>query len=94
MGFLTLHMHQEYEVLLYPKMDHEPATFTVLNFAVKDIDESVDELLGKGIVFEQYSREIETDEKGISRAQGVQIAWFRDPSGNILSVLQTDVSNR
>lgn len=76
------------EVFLYPKPNHEPATFTVLNFAVSDIDESVDELRKQGIRFEQYGGEIQTDEKGIHRDGGPKIAWFKDPAGNILSVLE------
>jgi len=77
-------------VFIYDKDNHEPATFTVLNFIVDDIDQAVDELSGKGISFEQYDGM--TDEKGIarglSRNQGPDIAWFKDPAGNILSVLQ------
>ena len=76
------------EVFLYPKPNHEPATFTVLNFAVSNIDKSVDELRKQGIRFEQYGGEIQTDEKGIHRDGGPKIAWFKDPAGNILSVLE------
>jgi catechol 2,3-dioxygenase-like lactoylglutathione lyase family enzyme len=78
-------------VTIYSKDDHEPATFTVLNFPVHDIDEAVDELVQKGIVFEQYE-DLGTDEKGIARGiaahRGPDIAWFKDPAGNILSVLR------
>ena len=88
MGVIELHLQGGSHVMLYPKPNHEAATFTVLNFIVDDIDKSVDELISKGIVFEKYS-ELHTDEKGISRnPQGPKIAWFKDPSGNILSVLQ------
>ena len=74
--------------LIYPKPDFEPATYTVLNFPVDDIDEAVDALTAKGIRFERYD-EMEQDEKGIARATGggPDIAWFRDPAGNILAVL-------
>ncbi|MES2994949.1 MAG: VOC family protein [Patescibacteria group bacterium] len=79
-------------VFLYPKPDHVPATFTVLNFPVEDIDAAVDMLTEKGIRFEHYEGEIQTDEKGIARpgaeGMGPAIAWFKDPSGNILSVLE------
>ena len=75
--------------MVYPKPNHEPATFTVLNFPVDDVEKAVDELTAKGVVFEQYEGEIKTDEKGISRDNGgPTIAWFKDPAGNILSVLQ------
>jgi len=71
------------------KANHTPASFTVLNFPVDDIDEAVDKLKELGVTFEQYGGDIKTDEKGISRANGgPQIAWFKDPAGNILSVLE------
>ena len=89
MGFLSIQLTSGGEVILYPKPNHLPATFTVLNFPVDDIDKAVDELISKGVTFEQYSGEIKTDEKGICReGGGPLIAWFRDPAGNILSVLQ------
>lgn len=88
-GMLMLTLGTGGEALIYPKENHEPATFTVLNFVVSDIDEAVDELAKKGIVFEQYP-DLGTDEKGISRGNGPQIAWFKDPAGNILSILQND----
>jgi catechol 2,3-dioxygenase-like lactoylglutathione lyase family enzyme len=76
-------------VLVYPKDDHTPATFTILNFPVADVDRAVDELTGKGVAFERYAGM--TDEKGIARGRaagrGPDIAWFKDPAGNILSVL-------
>lgn len=75
-------------VFIYPKPDHAPATFTVLNFPVDDIDKAVDELTAKGVTFEQYDQDqLKTDERGILRSEGPAIAWFRDPAGNILSVL-------
>jgi predicted enzyme related to lactoylglutathione lyase len=90
MKMLTLHLGTGGAVIIYPKDDHEPATFTVLNFPVANIDSAVDELKGKGVSFEQY--EGMTDEKGIARGlsinRGPDIAWFKDPAGNILSVLQ------
>jgi catechol 2,3-dioxygenase-like lactoylglutathione lyase family enzyme len=73
-------------VLIYPKPTHNPAEHTVLNFKVEDIDATVDALAAKGVKFEQYTGEIQTDAKGISRGNP-QVAWFRDPAGNILSVL-------
>jgi catechol 2,3-dioxygenase-like lactoylglutathione lyase family enzyme len=77
-------------VFLYPKPNHSPATFTVLNFPVDDIDKAVAELKGVGVRFEHYDLpNLKTDEKGIARGpNGPQIAWFKDPAGNILSVLQ------
>ena len=78
-------------VLIYPKPDHEPATFTVLNFPVADVDAAVDDLTARGVAFERYDEpELKTDDKGISRGDGPTIAWFRDPAGNILSVLEAE----
>jgi len=90
MGGLGLHLGGGGEVFVYPKDDHAPASFTVLNFPVEDIDAAVDRLTKAGVRFEHYSGEIETDEKGIarSRGEGPNIAWFKDPAGNILSVLE------
>jgi catechol 2,3-dioxygenase-like lactoylglutathione lyase family enzyme len=80
------------DVFLYPKPNHEPATFTVLNFPVDDIEQAVDQLTKLGVRFEHYEGEMKTDEKGIfrgaDRGEGPNIAWFKDPSGNILSVLE------
>jgi catechol 2,3-dioxygenase-like lactoylglutathione lyase family enzyme len=77
-------------IIIYPKPDHTPATYTMLNFPVDDIDKAVGDLTSKGVKFEQY--ENLTDEKGIARGidagQGPDIAWFKDPAGNILSVLK------
>jgi catechol 2,3-dioxygenase-like lactoylglutathione lyase family enzyme len=86
-GMLRLHLASGAEVLVYPKPGHTPATFTVLNFAVPDIDEIADELTGRGVTFLRYEG-IPTDERGIARNGGPYIAWFTDPAGNILSVLQ------
>lgn len=91
MGTLELGAGDGAKVLLYPKPDHEPATFTVLNFPVEDIDSAVDKLRDVGVKFERYDTgDIRTDGRGVSRNNGgPDIAWFRDPSGNILSVLVT-----
>ncbi|RSM89408.1 VOC family protein [Kibdelosporangium aridum] len=84
-GMLTLHIAGDRDILVYPKKDHTPATFTILNFPVDDVESAVDELRARGVKFEQYEN---LDEKGIFRGQGPLIAWFTDPAGNILSVLQ------
>lgn len=86
-GMLTLHTNGGSGILVYPKgSEHTPASFTILNFPVADIDKAVEELTNKGIVFEHY--EGSTDEKGVHRTSGPPIAWFKDPAGNVLSVLQ------
>ena len=88
-GMLTLHLGSGANVLVYPKENHEPATFTVLNFPVPDVDKAVDDLTAAGVRFEQYDGTDgpPTDAKGISRESGGPvIAWFRDPAGNIMSV--------
>jgi predicted enzyme related to lactoylglutathione lyase len=86
---LQLNLADGFNVFLYPKPNHTPATFTVLNFAVDDIDKAVDELNSLGIQLEKYDQaEIKTDAKGIMRGNGPQIAWFKDPAGNILSVVE------
>jgi catechol 2,3-dioxygenase-like lactoylglutathione lyase family enzyme len=77
-------------VFLYPKANHKPATFTVLNFMVDDIEAAVGELKQSGVTLEQYEGEIKTDEKGIHRNGGPTIAWFKDPAGNILSVIENE----
>jgi catechol 2,3-dioxygenase-like lactoylglutathione lyase family enzyme len=87
-GMLTLHLGGGKDVLVYPKPDHTPATYTVLNFPVDDVEREVDELTAKGVRFERYEG-FDQDEKGIARGQGPAIAWFTDPAGNVLSVLQT-----
>lgn len=86
-GLLQLRIAGGGDVLIYPKPDHTPATFTVLNFPVDDIDQAVDALSRKGITFERYPG-FKMDGKGIARGDGPDIAWFKDPAGNVLSVLQ------
>ena len=88
-GLLTLHIAGDRGTLVYPKPDHTPAEFTILNFPVDDVEQAVDELTARGVEFERYEgTEVETDEKGIFRGGGPLIAWFRDPAGNVLSVIQ------
>ena len=96
MGTLEIHSPDKSHVLIYPKPDHQPAVFTVLNLQVPNIDETVDALTSVGVKFERYNTaDIRTDEKGVARAEkqpgaekGPNIAWFRDPSGNIVSVME------
>jgi predicted enzyme related to lactoylglutathione lyase len=90
MGLIELNIEGGNHIIIYPKPNHVPATFTVLNFPVDNIDQAVDELIKKGIQFEQYEAPIKTDEKGICRSdgKGPNIAWFKDPAGNILSILE------
>jgi len=88
-GMLQLHITGGADILIYPKPNHIPATFTILNFPVDNIDQAVDELSRRGVRFEHYDEpDIRTDEKGIARGNGPNIAWFKDPAGNILSVLE------
>jgi catechol 2,3-dioxygenase-like lactoylglutathione lyase family enzyme len=86
-GLLTLHLAGGRDTLVYPKPDHEPATYTILNFEVDDIDAAVDELARRGVRIERYEG-LGQDDKGINRAGGPYIAWFKDPAGNVLAVLQ------
>jgi catechol 2,3-dioxygenase-like lactoylglutathione lyase family enzyme len=86
-GLLTLHLAGDRDTLIYPKEDHTPATYTILNFPVDDIDKAADELAARGVRFERYDG-FDQDEKGIFRGEGPYIAWFKDPAGNVLSVLQ------
>lgn len=86
-GLLTLHIAGDRNTMVYPKEHHTPATFTILNFPVDDIEVAVEELNARGIEFEHYEGMVQ-DENGILRAGGPLIAWFKDPAGNILSVLQ------
>lgn len=86
-GMLTLQLTGGGKVIVYPKPNHEPATFTVLNFPVKDIEDTVDSLAKAGIKFERYEG-MDQDAHGISRGGGPLIAWFKDPAGNILSVIE------
>jgi catechol 2,3-dioxygenase-like lactoylglutathione lyase family enzyme len=77
--------------IVYPKPDHVPATYTVLNFPVPDVEAAVDELTAKGVTFERYEgTPAETDEKGVFRGGGPLIAWFTDPAGNVFSVIEED----
>ena len=87
-GMLTLHLAGDRPTLVYPKPDHTPATYTILNFPVDDIDKAVDELSARGVRFERYEG-FQQDAKGIARGEGPFIAWFKDPAGNILAVLQS-----
>jgi predicted enzyme related to lactoylglutathione lyase len=91
MGVMELHLAGGATVMVYPKDDHEPATYTILNFPVDDIDAAVDKLTSAGVTMEQYGQaEMPQDAKGIARdPNGPAIAWFKDPSGNILAVLKT-----
>jgi catechol 2,3-dioxygenase-like lactoylglutathione lyase family enzyme len=87
-GLLTLELAGDRNTLVYPKPDFAPAGYTILNFPVDDIDAAVDELTARGVRFERYDG-FDQDEKGIARGEeGPYIAWFKDPAGNILSVLQ------
>ena len=86
-GLLTLHLAGGRDTLVYPKPDHTPATYTILNFQVDEIDAAVDELISRGVELEKYDG-LGQDDKGINRAGGPYIAWFKDPAGNILAVLQ------
>ncbi|KAA1424692.1 VOC family protein [Mumia zhuanghuii] len=89
-GMLTLHLAGGRDTLVYPKGEHhQPASYTILNFPVPDIEAAVDALAGRGVVFEKYEgTPTATDDKGIFRGGGPLIAWFTDPAGNVLSVIQ------
>jgi catechol 2,3-dioxygenase-like lactoylglutathione lyase family enzyme len=89
MGNLMLELPGGQRVIVYPKPDHQPASFTVLNFDVADIDAAADELAAAGVELERYEG-FDQDERGIARENGPSIAWFKDPAGNILSILHTD----
>jgi catechol 2,3-dioxygenase-like lactoylglutathione lyase family enzyme len=86
-GLLTLHIAGDRPTIVYPRPGHEPAAYTILNFPVDDIDAAVDALTERGVTFERYEG-MEQDDRGIMRAGGPYIAWFTDPAGNVLSVLQ------
>jgi catechol 2,3-dioxygenase-like lactoylglutathione lyase family enzyme len=86
-GLMVLHIAGDRNTLVYRKPDFTPATYTILNFPVDDVDEAVDQLTARGVRFERYDG-FEQDEKGIARGAGPNIAWFKDPAGNILSVLE------
>ncbi len=90
-GMLTLHLAGDRPTLIYPKPDHTPASYTILNFQVEDVEKAVDGLTERGVRFERYpGTETETDDKGIFRGGGPLIAWFKDPAGNVLSVIQAE----
>jgi catechol 2,3-dioxygenase-like lactoylglutathione lyase family enzyme len=86
-GLMWLHLSGERDTLVYPQPDVTPASYTILNFEVDDIDEAVDGLVARGVQFERYDT-VEQDDRGIFRQEGPYIAWFKDPTGNVLSVLQ------
>jgi catechol 2,3-dioxygenase-like lactoylglutathione lyase family enzyme len=88
-GMLTLHIAGDRPTLVYPRPDHTPAEYTILNFPVDDVEQAVDELSARGVQFERYEG-FEQDDKGIFRGGGPLIAWFTDPAGNVLSVIQLD----
>ena len=87
-GLLNLHLAGGNKVLIYPKPNHTPASFTILNFPVDNIERAVDDLTGNGVRMERYEGQLQTDAKGIHRGGGPLIAWFKDPAGNICSVLE------
>ena len=92
-GMLQLHVGGGTPTLVYPKPDHQPATYTVLNFPVPDVEAAVDDLTARGVGFERYQgTPVETDEKGVFRGGGPLIAWFTDPAGNVMSVIETESS--
>lgn len=86
-GLLRLHLASGGDIVVYPKADHIPATFTILNFSVDNIEQAVDELVARGVQIEIYF-EGQHDAKGVFRGGGPLIAWFKDPAGNILSVIE------
>ena len=89
-GLLELHIAGGRNILIYPKANHTPATFTILNFPVDNLEQAIDDLTKRGVRFEIYNEgDVKTDEKGISlSSEGPKIAWFKDPAGNVLSVLE------
>jgi catechol 2,3-dioxygenase-like lactoylglutathione lyase family enzyme len=90
-GMLRIHTPGNNDILAYPKPNHVPATFTILNFPVDDVEREVDELTAKGVRFERYGAgPLETDAKGISRGNGPTIAWFKDPAGNFLALMEAE----
>ena len=98
MGMLQLRIDDDTKVFVYEKPDHRPATFTILNFPVDDVERAVDELNDKGVRFESYQEgDIKTNAKGIAHpggGRGPKIAWFKDPAGNILSVLEDPTARK
>ena len=90
-GILSLHFAGEQRTIVYPKPNHTPAEFTILNFPVDDIEATVDQLTERGVRFEHYEgTPMETDPKGVFRGGGPLIAWFKDPAGNVLSLIDSD----
>jgi len=87
---LQLHVAGGNPIIVYPKPNHTPAAFTVLNLPVDNMEQTVDALIGRGVRFEQYEGEYQTDVKGIFRDTGVKLAWFKDPAGNILSLMESN----
>jgi catechol 2,3-dioxygenase-like lactoylglutathione lyase family enzyme len=88
-GLLTLQIAGDRPTLVYPRPNHTPADYTILNFPVDDIDQAVDDLTARGVQFERYEG-FDQDERGIMRGEGPPIAWFKDPAGNVLSVIKVD----
>jgi catechol 2,3-dioxygenase-like lactoylglutathione lyase family enzyme len=89
-GMFEVRLDRDTKVIVYPKPNHVPATFTILNFPVPDVDRAVDELSARGVRFEIYEKgDLKTDAKGVHRDGGPKIAWFKDPAGNYLSVLES-----
>jgi catechol 2,3-dioxygenase-like lactoylglutathione lyase family enzyme len=88
-GLLTLQIADDRPTLVYPRPNHTPAEYTILNFPVDDIDRAVDDLTARGVQFERYE-DFDQDERGIMRGEGPPIAWFKDPAGNVLSVIELD----
>lgn len=86
-GLMTLHLAGGRDTFVYHKDDHSPATYTILNFQVDDVDTAVDELIAREVETERYDG-FDQDEKGIARGPGPKIAWFKDPAGNVLAVLE------
>jgi catechol 2,3-dioxygenase-like lactoylglutathione lyase family enzyme len=88
-GILTLHIAGDRPTIVYPRPDHKPADYTILNFPVDDIEQAVDDLAARGVQFERYEG-FDQDERGIFHGGGPLIAWFKDPAGNVLSVIKLD----
>lgn len=94
-GSMSIHIEGSTQpIFVYPKKNHEPATFTILNFPVVDVESVVDQLVLRGIKFEQYEGDLKTDAKGIFRGGPVLMAWFKDPAGNILSVVEEEKTDK
>ena len=90
MGMLGLHLGSGAEIMVYPKPDHQPATYTILNFPVEDVEKAVDELAARGVSFERYDQPgLKTDDRGVFRGPGFRACWVRDPDGNTLAITET-----